>query len=89
MTAARLIVAGLIAPFPFIPLVILQAWLQPGYSHVVQPISALAALSLGWLQNLNFYILGTFHGPARCSESWSRSGLRAPLWSLSRRGVSG
>lgn len=59
MTAARLIVAGLIAPFPFIPLVILQAWLQPGYSHVAHPISALAALPLGWLQNINFYVLGT------------------------------
>ena len=79
--AARLIVAGLVAPFPFIALVIVQGLLQPGYSHVVQPISALAALPLGWLQNLNFYILGTFHGPARCSESWSRSGVPARLWS--------
>jgi hypothetical membrane protein len=58
-TAARLIVAGLIAPFPFIPLVILQGWLQPGYSHVAHPISALAAFPLGWLQNINFYVLGT------------------------------
>jgi hypothetical membrane protein len=57
--AARLIVAGLVAPFPFIALVILQGLLQPGYSHVVQPISALAALPLGWLQNLNFYVVGT------------------------------
>jgi hypothetical membrane protein len=57
--AARLIVAGLVAPFPFIALVILQGVLQPSYSHVVQPISALAALPLGWLQNLNFYIVGT------------------------------
>jgi hypothetical protein len=58
-TAARLIVAGRIAPFPFIALVILQGLLQPGYSHVVQPISALAALPLGWLQNINFYVAGT------------------------------
>jgi hypothetical membrane protein len=58
-TPARLIVAGLIAPFPFIALVILQGILQPDYSHMVQPISALAALPLGWLQNLNFYIVGT------------------------------
>jgi hypothetical membrane protein len=58
-TAARLIVAGLVAPFPFIALVILLGVLQPGYSHVVQPISALAALPLGWLQNINFYVLGT------------------------------
>jgi hypothetical membrane protein len=58
-TAARLIVAGLVAPFPFIALVILQGELQPGFSHVVQPISALAALPLGWLQNINFYVVGT------------------------------
>ena len=58
--AARLIVAGLVAPFPFIALVILQSVLQPGYSHVMDPISALAALPLGWIQNINFYILGTF-----------------------------
>ena len=57
-TAARLIIAGL-APFPFIALVILQGFLQPGYSHVVHPISALAALPLGWIQNINFYYLGT------------------------------
>jgi len=58
--AARLIVAGLVAPFPFIALVILQGVLQPGYSHVMHPISALAALPLGWIQNINFYIVGTF-----------------------------
>jgi hypothetical membrane protein len=58
-TAARLIVAGLVAPFPFIALVILQGYLQPGYSHVAHPISALAALPLGWIQNINFYVLGT------------------------------
>jgi hypothetical membrane protein len=57
--AARLIVAGLVAPFPFIALVILQGFLQPGYSHVSQPISALAALPFGWLQNINFYLVGT------------------------------
>jgi hypothetical membrane protein len=55
--AARLIVAGLVAPFPFIALVVLQGF-QPGYSHVLHPISALAALPLGWLQNINFYVVG-------------------------------
>lgn len=55
---ARLIVAGLVSPFPFIALVILQNLLQPGHDPVVHPISALAALPLGWIQNLNFYLLG-------------------------------
>jgi hypothetical membrane protein len=58
-TAARLTIAGLIAPVPFIALVILQGILQPSYSHVAHPISALAAFPLGWLQNINFYIAGT------------------------------
>jgi hypothetical membrane protein len=58
-TAVPLVLAGLIAPFQFIALVILQGVLQPGYSHVVQPISALAALPVGWLQNINFYVVGT------------------------------
>jgi hypothetical membrane protein len=56
-TVGRLTIAGLIAPFPFIALVVLQSILQPGYSHVAHPISALAAFPLGWLQNINFYIV--------------------------------
>jgi hypothetical membrane protein len=56
--AARLILTGLIAPFPFSALVILQGHLQSGYNHVVHPISALAALPLGWVQNLNFHVEG-------------------------------
>lgn len=55
---ARLIFAGLVAPFSFSALVVLQGYLQSGYSHVAQPISALAALPLGWIQNVNFYIEG-------------------------------
>jgi hypothetical membrane protein len=57
-TAARLTIAGL-APLLFLALVILQAFFQPGYSHVVHPISALAAFPRGWIQNINFYVLGT------------------------------
>jgi hypothetical membrane protein len=57
-TAARLILAGLVLPFLFSALVLLQAHLQPGYSHVAQPISALAAFPLGWIQNVNFYVGG-------------------------------
>lgn len=58
-TPARLILAGL-APIPFLGVVILQAAVQTGYSHVAHPISALAAFPLGWIQNINFYFLGTF-----------------------------
>lgn len=58
-TPARLILGGL-APLPFLAIVILQAAVQTGYSHVAHPISALAAFPLGWIQNINFYLLGTF-----------------------------
>ena len=39
-------------------MVILQGMMHPEYSHVKMPISALAALPMGWLQNLNFYVAG-------------------------------
>ena len=50
--------AGIVAPLLFTALVVLQGLLQPGYSHVRMPISALAAWPTGWIQDLNFYIAG-------------------------------
>jgi hypothetical membrane protein len=46
------------APILFTVLVILQGLLQPDYSHVKDPISALAAWPAGWIQNLNFFAFG-------------------------------
>jgi hypothetical membrane protein len=45
-------------PILFTVLVILQGLLQPDYSHVKDPISALAAWPAGWIQNLNFFAFG-------------------------------
>lgn len=45
-------------PILFTLLVILQGLLQPDYSHVREPISALAAWPAGWIQNLNFFVFG-------------------------------
>jgi hypothetical membrane protein len=45
-------------PILFTLLVILQGLLQPDYSHVKEPISALAAWPASWIQNLNFFVLG-------------------------------
>lgn len=56
--ARVLALAGLIGPALFTTLVILQGLLQPDYSHVKMPISALAAWPTGWIQNVNFYIVG-------------------------------
>jgi len=50
--------AGIIGPIWFIALVIIQGILQPDYSHIAMPVSALAAWPAGWIQRLNFYVLG-------------------------------
>jgi hypothetical membrane protein len=48
--------AGIAAPIWFTILVIVQSLLQPDYSQVELPISALAAWPLGWIQQLNFVV---------------------------------
>jgi hypothetical membrane protein len=50
--------AGIAAPLLFTMLVIVQSVLQPDYSHVALPISALAAWPHGWIQNVNFFAFG-------------------------------
>jgi len=50
---------GIIWPVFFISVVIVQGILQPDYSHIAMPISALAAWPYGWMQNLNFFVAGT------------------------------
>src|SRR5919201_4915917 len=57
-TLTRLTMAGLAIPLVFSALVIAQGLLQPEYSHVALPISALAAWPLGWVQRLNFILAG-------------------------------
>jgi len=51
-----LALAGMTGPIGFITLVIAQGILQPDYSHISMPISALAAWPAGWLQDLNFFV---------------------------------
>jgi|SRR5262249_8991451 len=53
-----LALAGVFAPVWFTTLIIAQGFLQPDYSHVRMPISALAAWPTGWIQNFNFYVTG-------------------------------
>jgi hypothetical membrane protein len=50
---------GFAGPIVFTVLVITQGLLQPDYSHVRMPVSALAAWPLGWIQQLNFFIAAT------------------------------
>lgn len=58
---ARLALAGIIAPFWFITLVVVQGILQPDYSHIAMPISALAAWPAGWMQNVNFFVVAVLN----------------------------
>ena len=49
----------MLGPISFLTLVLFQGIVQPDYSHIAMPISALAAWPLGWIQNLNFWLLAT------------------------------
>jgi hypothetical protein len=51
-------IAGMSGPICFVTLVIIQGILQPDYSHIAMPISALAAWPAGWMQSLNFFVSG-------------------------------
>ena len=59
LPVAPLALAGIVGPIWFVTLVIVQGILQPDYSHIRMPISALAAWPAGWVQNLNFFVFGT------------------------------
>jgi hypothetical membrane protein len=50
--------AGIIGPILFTVAFVVQALFRPGYSHVAEPVSALAAGPNGWIQNANFLVFG-------------------------------
>jgi hypothetical membrane protein len=50
--------AGILGPILFTVGFIVQALFRPGYSHLAEPVSALAAGPNGWIQNANFLIFG-------------------------------
>ena len=51
--------AGIVGPIGFIVVVVIQGRMQPDYSHISMPISALAAWPAGWIQNVNFFVFAT------------------------------
>jgi hypothetical membrane protein len=51
-------IAGIVGPLLFTALVIVQGLLHPDYSHRAHVISALAAWPTGWIQRINFALLG-------------------------------
>jgi len=50
--------AGVVGPILFTATFIVQGLLRPAYSHVAEPVSALAAGPNGWVQDVNFLVFG-------------------------------
>jgi hypothetical membrane protein len=57
--AAGLAWAGIVGPILFTVAFVLQALFRTEYSHVAEPVSALAAGPNGWIQNANFLVFGS------------------------------
>jgi len=55
---AALAAAAIIGPVAFAVAAVVQGLLRPGYSFVAQPVVALVAGPNGWVQDLNFVVLG-------------------------------
>ncbi|HET7696582.1 MAG TPA: DUF998 domain-containing protein [Vicinamibacterales bacterium] len=76
----------------FATLVILQGLLIPAYSHVRLPISALEAWPTGWIQRLNFYVVGLLNLAFVCGmhlgvQPARRGALGFPLLVLGAVGI--
>src|SRR5262245_65487267 len=82
---------GIIWPVFFVSVVIIQGILQPDYSHIAMPISALAAWPHGWMQNLDFFVAGMLSaafsiGVHRAISPTRRGGVRIVLLLASSAG---
>jgi hypothetical membrane protein len=55
---AALAAAGILGSAVFAVVAVVQGLLRPGYSFVAHPVVALVAGPSGWVQNLNFVVLG-------------------------------
>jgi hypothetical membrane protein len=53
-----LALGGILGPILFTAAFIAQALFKPGYSHLSDPVSALAAGPNGWVQDVNFFVFG-------------------------------
>lgn len=56
--ARVLAIGGIVGPLLFTAVFIVQGFFRPGYSHLSDPVSALAAGPHGWVQNVNFFVFG-------------------------------
>ncbi len=88
-------IAGIAGPVVFAILVIVQGVLQPGYSQISLPVSALSASPLGWLQELTCSMLGVslmafalgLHKAVRPGRTASQGGAGAALIAMGGVGV--
>jgi len=55
---AALAAAAIVGPVVFAVVAVVQGLLRPGYSFVADPVVALVAGPSGWVQDLNFVLLG-------------------------------
>jgi Protein of unknown function (DUF998) len=55
---AVLAAAGILGPVVFAVVAVVQGLLRPGYSFVADPVVALVAGPSGWVQDVNFVVLG-------------------------------
>ena len=63
--------AGIIGPVLFALLVVVQGLMLPEYSHLSEPVSALAAGPDGWVQNVTFLLTGALMTAHALGLHWS------------------
>lgn len=89
-TQRLLLWAGIIAPILFALVFLIDGFLKPGYSAYSEAISYLEVGSYGWIQRVNFLLIGLlllaflFGG---CVPSWDQAGFTrrarsssSPIW---------
>jgi len=76
---AALAAAAIVGPVVFAVVAVVQGLLRPGFSFVAHPVVALVAGPSGWVQDLNFVVLGAamiavLSRPMAADPSWRRLG---------------
>lgn len=56
---AILAAAGVVGPVVFVVAAVMQGLVRQGYSFVAQPVAALETGPRGWVQDVNFIVLGS------------------------------
>lgn len=76
---AALAAAGIGGPVVFVVVAVVQGLLRPGYSFVAHPVVALVAGPNGWVQDLNFVVLGA---AMIAFAIGLHLGVRPPRWAV-------